>query len=102
MSLQTKKDLVRNHLLQGKYITSLMAFTPAFRTNTRLSASIFMLRDEGMLIKTGTADSAFEDGVITKAERNDILAHSNTTNYAVYYILPSQLEEQRHLFATAV
>lgn len=94
----TKDNLVREHLLNGGYITSLMAFTPQFRTNTRLSASIFNLRDEGMRIKSGTPDTAWVDGVMTKAERDEMVIHS-TCNYAVYYILPSQLDEQRALYS---
>ena len=96
--MMTKENLVREHLLNGGYITSLMAFTPKFRINTRLSASIFNLRDEGMDIKSGTPDTAFVDGVMTKEERDDMVMHS-TCNYAVYYILPSKLDEQRALYS---
>lgn len=97
-NIQTKANIVREHLLSGKYITSLMAFEPQFRINTRLSASIFILRDEGMAIKTGNPDTAWVDGVITKEERDAIVAHSTKCNYALYYILPSRLEEQRNLY----
>lgn len=97
MDLQTKTELVREHLLTGKHITSLMAFTPQFRINTRLSDSIFRLRGIGMDIKTGRPDDAFIDGVITNEERQKMNA-SLSSNYAVYYIIPSRLEENRKLY----
>lgn len=101
-NLITKTNIVRKHLLEGKYITSLMAYQPEFRTNTRLSASIFMLRDEGMDIKTGSPDTAFVDGVMNKETRDDMVSRSSCKNYAVYYIIPSKLEEQRAKYSTAV
>lgn len=92
----SKMDYVKDLLLQGKYITSLMAFQSPKRI-TRLSAIIYCLRhDYDLPVVSGTPERAFEVGIISAEQFVKMKSEHDDSHFSVYYI------EQAHLKQKAV
>lgn len=72
-TFQSQKSQVREHLLEGRHLTALQALH--LYGSLRLSAIIFDLRDEGLLIET------------------DIIKVAPRKRVADYYIKPENLSK---------
>lgn len=85
----TKIEKIKSVLLSGAVVTSMSAFRIGYIT--RLSAIIYKLREQGLIV-TGTPDSAFTEGLISECARRSMMCDYDSSHFAVYYIKPQDLQ----------
>ena len=91
----TKTNYVKDVLLRGNHITSLLAFMSPKRI-TRLSAIIYCLRHDYQLpVVSGTPESAFEAGIISAEQFVRMKIAHEDSHFSVYYLDPTYLQQQK-------